>query len=88
MRLSERWGVGLVFASVHKTKDDRHEHQCRNRSKYQTTDDRAPQWGVLFAALSEAERHRSHADDHGQRRHQNRAEAHKPRLNRGLRRIA
>src|ERR1700704_5216954 len=42
---------------VNHAEHHRHEHQRRNRSKYQTADHRAPERGVLLAALAEAQRH-------------------------------
>ena len=38
---------------------------------------------VLFAAVAQTKRHRRHADDHGQRRHQHRAEARRAGLDGG-----
>src|SRR5260370_37426326 len=64
IRVSERCGVQLSFASVHEAEDDRHEHQCCDGWKDEATDDRASERGILLAAFPKAERHRGHADDH------------------------
>ena len=71
-----------------KAEHDGNEHQCRNRRKNQAADDGAAERRVLLAALAEPERHRRHADDHGQRRHQDGPEAHEAGLERGRDRIA
>src|SRR5712671_701863 len=60
----------------------RYKHQRCNRREDQSAYHRASQWGVLLAALAKAKRHRNHADDHRQRRHQNGAEAHEPGFDR------
>ena len=43
-----------------------------------------PKRRVLLAAFAQAQRHRHHADDHGQRRHQHRAKTRVAGLQRGL----
>ena len=53
-----------------KTVDDGHYKERRKRRQQQAPDDGAAERRILFATLSEPERHRQHADDHRQRRHQ------------------
>src|SRR6202171_5835012 len=72
-RLRQGGGFGALFLVYH-TKNHRNKHQRGDRCKDQATDHRASERRVLFAALAEAERHRRHADDHRQRRHQHRTE--------------
>src|ERR687888_2127681 len=50
--------------------DDRDEEQRGERRHRESADHGAAQRRVLLAALAEPERHRQHADDHGQRGHQ------------------
>jgi hypothetical protein len=52
-----------------------HEEQGRSCREAQTTDDGTTERRVLLATLAQAQSHRHHADDHGERRHQHRAEA-------------
>ena len=51
----------------------RHEEQRRHRRDQQAADDGAAERGILLAAFAQRKRHRQHADDHGERRHQHRA---------------
>src|ERR1700733_5512958 len=67
-------GVFGALLLVYHTKHHGNEHQCRNRCKNQSTDHGAAERRVLLASLAETQRHRRHADDHRQRRHQHRAE--------------
>ena len=60
-------------ASVEDAENYRHKKQCGNRGKKQSTDDRASQWGILFTAFAESERHGQHADHHRECRHNDRA---------------
>src|ERR1700738_4617971 len=74
---SLRCGGGLgALLLVYHTKNHGNKHQRRHRGEDQPADHRAPERGVLLAAFAEAERHRRHADDHCERGHQNRTEAH------------
>ena len=41
----------------------------------QAADHRSPQRCILFASVAQPERHRHHADNHGQRRHADRPKA-------------
>src|ERR1700722_8312837 len=66
--------LGALFLVYH-TKNHGNEHQGSYRSEYQPSDHRAPQGGVLLAALAQPQRHRRRTDDHRQRGHQHRAEA-------------
>src|SRR6186997_2821719 len=75
MRHLRRGGdFGALFLVYH-AEHYRHKHQRSDRSKNQAADHGAPERGVLFAALAKPQRHRQHADDHGERGHQHRAEA-------------
>src|SRR5258708_25283440 len=73
---------------VYHAEDNRHKHQSGRRCKDQATDYRSAERRVLLAAIAEAERHRGHADDHRERRHQHRAKTDKPGLDRGRDRVA
>src|SRR5580704_18175612 len=68
-----RDGLGMV--PVNDAEDDGNEDERGDRRKNQPTDDGATERRVLLATLAQAERHGGHADDHGERRHQHRAEA-------------
>ena len=57
-------------------------------AQQEPADDRAPERRVLLAALAQPQRHRDHADDHGQRGHQHGTEAGDPRLDGGRRGVA
>src|ERR1700732_3881238 len=73
---------------VYHTKNHGDEHQGSHRGEYQPSNHGTSERGVLFAALAKRPRHRRHADDHRQRRHQHRAETDKTGLDRGCDRIA
>src|SRR5438093_3090259 len=47
--------------------DQRNEEQRGEGRHHETADHRAAQGRVLLAALAQAERHRQHPDDHGER---------------------
>src|SRR5216683_553484 len=55
--------------------DDRNEPEGGEGGDGEAADHRAAQRGVLLAALAEPERHRQHADDHGERGHHHGAQA-------------
>src|SRR5581483_11252648 len=75
------WGCGrLCLTSMQNAKDDRDEHERRDRRKDQAADDGAAERGVLLAAFAETERHRRHADDHGERGHEHGAETNEAGL--------
>src|ERR1700733_16297865 len=61
---------------VNNAEHHRDEEQRRNGGEDQAAAQRAAERGVLFAALTEAQRHRQHADHHRERRHQYRAQPH------------
>src|SRR5471032_1673338 len=77
----------LAMAAVDEAKHDGNENERRDRRKNQATDHGPPERRVLLAAFAQAERHRRHADDHGERGHQDRAEAHDAGVERGSCRI-
>src|SRR5438270_767461 len=56
-------------ASVNRAEDYRNKKQRSDRSKNQSADYRPSERCILLAALAHAQRHRHHADNHGQRRH-------------------
>ena len=66
---------------------------CRDKEKGgecsqdQPADHRAAERGILFAAFAKPEGHRQHANDHGQRRHQHRAQAAGPGFQRRCERV-
>ena len=65
----------------------RHEEQCGAGGEDQAADHRAAERRILLAAFAHAERHRRHADDHRQRRHQHRTEADESGIHRRGERI-
>src|SRR5579863_709985 len=69
--------------AVKNAEDDRYEYQRRHCSKNEAADNGAAKRRVLLAAFAEPERHRRHADNHGERRHQHRAETDEAGLERG-----
>src|SRR5258707_308409 len=73
-RAGGRDRLGVV--PVNDAEDDGNEDERGDRRKNQATDDGSPERCVLLAALAQAQRHGGHADDHGERGHQHRAEAH------------
>src|SRR5437762_12218945 len=68
--------------------DDRDEEQRGKRGHRQAADHRAAERRVLLAALAEPERHRQHADDHRQRRHEHGAQPRRAGRQRGGARVA
>src|SRR6202790_1527122 len=56
-RLRMGGGLGTLLLVYH-TKNHGNKHQRRHRGEDQPADHRAPQRGILLAALAEAERHR------------------------------
>src|ERR1700685_2707296 len=82
-------GRGLwTVVAMDDTEHDRDEEERRDGGENEPTDHGAAERGILLAALAQAERHRQHADDHCQRRHQHGTQTHESGLERGLRRIA
>src|SRR5271154_1672675 len=77
MLFSNRRGCELLTSCVKDAEDHRYEHQRCNGSADNSPVPGADKRSVLLAAFDEAKRHRQHADDHRQRRHQNRPEADK-----------
>src|ERR1700732_1376553 len=71
-----RKGVFGALLLVYHTKYHGNKHQGCDGGKDQAADHGAAERRVLLAALAEAERHRQHADNHGQRRHQHRTDTH------------
>src|SRR5579859_13498 len=71
-------------APVNDRKDARNEEQSREGGEQQPADHRATERRVLLAAFSHANGHGHHADNHGQRGHDNRAHAYKAGLQRGF----
>src|SRR5687768_14719998 len=86
MRLSGKLRMlrGLTdVITVHDAEDDRNKNERGDRGEDQSTDHGTTQRRVLLTAIAEAQRHRRHADDHGQRRHQHGAETHETSIDRG-----
>src|ERR1700676_5344902 len=77
-----------ALSLVYHTKDHGNEHQGSHGCEYQPSNHGTPERGVLFAALAKRQRHRRHADNHRQRRHQHGTKTHKTGLDRGRDRIA
>ena len=77
LRADKIWIVGHFaragFVTNH-AENNGDEKECRDCCDQQAADDRAAERRVLLAAFAEAERHRQHADDHGERGHQHRAQ--------------
>ena len=71
-------------APVNDREHGRHEKQRGDGRKNQAADDGASQRRILLAAIAQPERHRDHADDHGQGRHEHRAQPRESGLQRGL----
>ena len=61
--------------AMHNAEECGNEEERGHGGKDQSADDGAAQRRVLLAAFAQPKRHRHHADDHGQRGHQHRAEA-------------
>ena len=57
-------------------KNTRHKEERGESGKDQPTDHGAAQRRVLLAAFTEAHGHRYHSNDHRERRHQDRPDAH------------
>src|SRR5579883_3583953 len=88
MRSLQCGGVFGTLFLVYHTEYHGHKQQGCHGGKDQSADHGAAERGVLLAAFAEAQRHRRHADDHGQRSHQHRPETDKAGLDRSLDRIA
>src|SRR5579884_594455 len=71
-------------AAMNHGKDAGYKKERGESGENEAADDGATQRGVLLAAFTKADGHGDHADDHGQRRHENGANTDKPRLERGL----
>src|ERR1700682_4109408 len=72
-----------ALSLVYHTKDHGNEHQGSHGCEYQPSNHGTPERGVLFAALAKRQRHRRHADNHRQRRHQDGTKADETCLDRG-----
>ena len=70
LRLCSR---SFSFPAMKHGEDRGHEDQGGHGRAEQAADDRSAQRRILLAAIAQPERHRHHADDHGQRRHADRA---------------
>src|SRR5580700_1251872 len=85
IRVTPTFGMFGPFATaVNHGKYHGHKKQRSKSGEEQTADDGAAQRSVLLAALAQADRHRNHADDHGQRGHDDRAHAHKTSFESGV----
>src|SRR5215470_3016924 len=80
--LSRYVGIVLFPAPVQEAKDRRNKYQCRNRGAQQSTNDGTAEGSILLASVTNAKRHWNHADDHGQRGHDDRPETRVPCFNR------
>src|ERR1700682_4764238 len=80
-------GFGVLLPVYH-TKNHGNKHQRGDGCEYKPADHRTSERRILFAALAKAERHRRHADDHRERRHQHRTKAYEAGVDRGRDRIA
>ena len=69
---------------MQQTEEYGHKEQRCDGGEQQAADHGAAQRSVLLAAFAHAQRHRHHADDHGQRGHQHRPEAGEAGLQRGF----
>src|SRR5882672_2418841 len=90
MRLSNdrgRCSTASVF-TMYDAEDNGNEDQSGHGRERQPADDRAPERRVLLAAFAQAQGHRRHADDHGERGHQYRSKAHEAGLERRRDRVA
>src|SRR5258707_14522549 len=84
-----RWGGSFgALLLVYHTENHGNKHQRGHRCEDQSADHGASERRVLFAALAKPERHRRHADDHRERGHQNRTEAHEAGFDGGRDRVA
>src|SRR5580658_7843889 len=79
-----RSGWGMYSSSdvvpVNDAEHHRDKEERRNGGEDQPADYGAAERGVLFAALTETQRHRQHADHHRERGHEHRAQSHEPGL--------
>ena len=66
----QRGDWSLAAHDCVRTRNDDQRHEGRH---HETSDDGAPQRSVLLAAFAGADRCRKHPEDHGERRHQDRA---------------
>src|SRR5712692_8796884 len=62
----------------------RNEEQGEERRDQEAADYRTAERGILLAPFAQAERHRQHADDHGERRHADGPQPHGAGLERRL----
>src|SRR5258708_17825318 len=69
-----------TLEAVQETKESWDKEQRGYGGEKQTANDRTSERCVLFAAVPEPQSHGQHADDHGQRRHQDGAKARESRL--------
>jgi hypothetical protein len=67
--------------------DGRNEEERRHGGDQESADDGAAEGRVLLAALVKREHHRQHADDHGERGHEDRTKPSVARLQRRCRRV-
>ena len=77
-----------ALPAVREPEDRRHEEERGAGRQQKAADHRAAQRSVLLAAFAEAEGHRDHADDHGERRHEDGTEPREARLDRRGGRVA
>src|ERR1700675_3813813 len=85
IRVTPTLGMFGSFATaVNHGKYHGHKKQRSEGGEEQTADDGAAQRSVLLAALAQADSHRNHADDHGQRGHDDRTHAHKASFESGV----
>ncbi len=68
-------GLGSSACRRNKLKTTGTKNNVATVANTRAANDRAAQRRVLLAAFAEAQAHGQHADDHGQRRHQHRADA-------------
>ncbi len=87
-RLGRHGGVGFRTLFVQQTKHRRNKDQRSHRGTKQSTDYGAPEGRVLLASVTEPERHGNHADNHGERRHQDWTKARVTRFDRRLDRVS
>jgi hypothetical protein len=72
----------ILLPSVQHAEDGRDKEQGGDGGKQQAANHRPAQWGVLLSPLTHAQGHRSHADNHGQRRHDDQPKTGKAGLQR------
>src|SRR5579859_5824000 len=73
--LRGEFGRDRAAAAVDQREHGGYEQQGGDGGEAQATDHGAAERRVLLAALAQPQRHRHHADDHGQGGHQHRTEA-------------